>query len=1027
MTKQLRLLLLLSFLPTLLFAQGDILVNGKVTDDQGILLDGVNITISGSGRGVITGADGEYTITAKRTDKLQFSFIGFETRVIEIGDSTILNVVLVKKRDELDDVTVVAFGKQKKESVISAITSVDVKDLKVPSSNLTTSFAGRIAGLISYQRSGEPGADGAEFFIRGITTFGTGKANPLIIIDGVEADNLQLSRMTADNIASFSVMKDATATSLYGARGANGVILVTTKQGTEGKTKLTFRSEVSVSTPTEMVKIADPLTFMRLQNEATVTRDPLSAAPFSQSKIYNTQLGTNPLLYPAVDWQDFLLKDYGLNHRYNTTVSGGSAKARYFIGAEFTHDGGIFKEDKKNNFKNNSTVNRFNLFSNVNMDVTKTTEAKMRLSAQFDESRGPVVGGNQVFNYARNASPVLFQPFYEPTEETQYLKHILFGNAGVTGDYLNPYAELVKGYRQGAYSSMTAQLELHQKLDAITPGLLARGLVHFKRASSYAFGRSIGPFWYKYSTDATTGEGMLVSLNRNGRDFLSFDQGGKFVDAQLYGEGAIQYNSTINDNHHVGGLLVGTIREFVSGNAGSLLSSLPLRNLGLAGRFSYDYDSRYFFEGNFGYNGSERFARSNRWGFFPSIGVGWIASNESFWNSAAIKKLKFKGTYGLVGNDQIGVVSDRFFYISQVAIGTAPGYLFGSEWSNYIPGDNIARYGDDNITWEIARKFNAGIEINLWNKLEIQTDYFREVRSKILQDRSYIPVTMGLQTTPNSNIGEAFGHGTETMVEFNHSFEKDFWINARGTFTYASSKYRKFEEPDYSQTTPWLTRTGQKIFQHYGLVAERLFVDEAEVANSPVQTYGKYIAGDIKYRDINNDGQISELDFVPIGFPFVPEIIYGFGASTYFKGFDLSFFFQGSGRSSFLIDAQGTQPFVNGTRAILQAYADDHWSEDNRNSYALWPRLSTSPVSNNTQPSTWWLRDGSFLRLKTVEIGYNIGQKSIKKFGMTGARFYLTGSNLAVISKFKMWDPEMVNGLGYPLQRVYNLGLNIEF
>lgn len=1022
---KIKLQLILIFFPCWLFAQDEIQIKGKVMDEEGMLLAGVNVTVFGSSKGVITGNDGEYLIKVKPIDKLVFTFIGFESQTIEIKTAKATDIVLKRKKDEFTEVTVVAFGKQRKESVISAISTVKTKDLKVPSSNLTTAFAGRIAGLISYQRSGEPGADGAEFFIRGITTFGTGKANPLIIIDGVESDNIQLSRMTADNIASFSVMKDATATALYGARGANGVILVTTKQGIEGKTKITFRTEVSMSMPTDIVRVADPITFMKLQNEATITRDPLVAAPFSLSKIYNTEQGTNPLLYPSVNWLDYLLKDYTLNSRYNTTVSGGSEKVRYFVGAEFTRDEGLFKENDKNNFRNNSIVNRFNLFSNVNMNLTKTTEAKIRLSAQFDNTRGPIVGANQVFNYARNTSPVLFQPYYEQDEETKYLKHILFGNAGLNGDYLNPYAELVKGYRQGAYSSMTAQIELNQKLDVITPGLLVRGLVHFKRASSYAFGRSIVPFWYKYTTDASTGKNMLVALNNDkGKNFLSFDPGGKYVDAQIYGEGAIQYNSTLNDKHHVGGLLVGTIREFVSGNAGSLLASLPMRNLGLAGRLSYDYNSIYFIEGNFGYNGSERFAKSKRWGFFPSVGIGWIVSNENFWESDIFKKVKFKGTYGLVGNDQIGVVSDRFFYISQVAIGTAGGYTFGSEWSKYIPGDNIIRYGDENITWEIAKKFNIGFELNLWNKLEIQSDYFREIRSKILQYRANIPETMGLQTIPTSNIGEAYGQGTETSVDFNHSFNKDFWINVRGTFTYASSRYRKFEEPDYSSTTPWLRKTGQKIFQHYGLVAERLFVDEAEVENSPVQTFGKYMAGDIKYKDINNDGRITELDMVPIGFPYIPEIIYGFGSSAYYKGFDISFFFQGSSKSSFLIDAHGTQPFVDGTRAILQIYADNHWSEDNRNSYALWPRLSTYPVSNNTQPSTWWLRDGSFLRMKTVELGYNW---AMKKIGVSKARLYVTGTNLFVISPFKMWDPEMTNGLGYPLQRVYNIGLNVEF
>lgn len=1008
-----------------IFAQ-NVTIKGIVTDNQSNPLPGVTITITGTTKGVITDNEGFYSIEARPTDRLQFSFVGFEVQIIDINDQTTRNIVLEEKIDELEEVTIVAFGKQKKESVISSITAVNTKDLKVPSSNLTTSFAGRIAGMISYQRSGEPGSDDAEFFIRGITTFGSGKSNPLILIDGVESEQNQLSRMTPDNIASFSVMKDATATALYGARGANGVILVTTKQGIEGKTRVSLRSEFSLSTPTEMVKIADPITFMELQNEATRTRNPLIAVPFSLNKIYNTAQGNEPLMYPAIDWHDYLIKDHTINQRHNITISGGGPIARYFIGGEFTRDEGIFKENSLNNFNNNSLVERFNLFSNVNMNITKSTLVTIRFSAQFDETKGPVAGGDQMFYNARNASPVLFHPYYEPDEDTKFLKHILFGNAGETGNYLNPYAELVKGYRQSSYSIMSAQVELNQGLDFLAPGLSARGMMNFKRASSYSFGRSTGPFWYKYTKDASSGKGMLVSLNKNGRDFLSFDEGGKYVNSQIYGEAAIQYNQNFKDKHNIGGLLVTTISEFINGNAGSLLTSLPRRNIGIAGRLSYDYGSRYFIEGNFGYNGSERFAKSNRWGFFPSIGLGWIVSNEQFWHWGTIEKLKFKGTYGLVGNDQIGNVSDRFFYISQVSIGDAPGYTFGSEWREYIPGDNISRYGDDNITWEVAHKMNAGIELNLWGELEIQADYFHELRSKILQYRSYIPETMGLQTIPSSNIGEAEGYGTEIQIDFNHSFHKDFWLSTRGTFTYATSKYKKYEEPDYSQTMPWLQRTGQKLSQVYGYVAERLFVDEEEVKNSPIQ-FGKYMAGDIKYRDINNDGRITEQDIVPIGYPSVPEIIYGFGASMGYRNFDFSFFVQGSARSSFIVEPGPLQPFINGTRAIVQFIADNHWSEDNRNSYAFWPRLSTNQIENNTKASTWWLRDGSFLRLKTVELGYSIPERIINKVDLSRARVYLNGNNLTVLSAFKLWDPERSTALGYPLQRVINLGINVEF
>ena len=1015
-------------------------ISGTVlSGDDMMPLPGAAITIQNSTKGVLTDLDGKFTMEdVPESAYIVVEFVGYEKQVIPVAGQNSFTIKMQLKADVLDEVAVVAFATQKKESVLASVTAVDVNDLKVPSSNLTTSFAGRIAGLISYQRSGEPGADDAEFFIRGITTFGTGKADPLILIDGVESTQSQLARLTADNIASFSVMKDANATALYGARGANGVILVNTKEGKEGKTQVSFRAELSISSPTKMVDIADPITFMRLQNEATRTRNPLSPLPFSEEKIHNTERGTDPILYPAVDWEEYLLNRSTINQRYNFTVSGGGKVARFFVGGAYTRDEGIFKENAKNNFHNNSIVNRYNLFSNVNMNLTETTEAIIRLSGTFDESSGPLYGGDEMFSNIRNATPVLFMPYYEPDEDTKYLNHILFGNAGTTGTYLNPYAELVKGYKHSSYSVMSAQLELKQKFDMITEGLSARAMFNIKRTSSYTYGRSMKPYWYSYTKDPVTGEGRLKALNTDGEEFLSFDPYPKEIIAQMYVEAAVQYERKFG-KHNVGALLVYTMTEFVNGNAENasgnrLLASLPSRNIGFAGRISYDFDSRYFIEGNFGYNGSERFSKSQRWGFFPSAGVGWIISNEAFWTGSlkrVIDKLKLKATYGLVGNDQIGDINDRFFYLSQVNINSAsnpvPGYTFGTQWGEYIPGVNIVRYADPNITWEVSKKLNAGIELNFFKKLEIQADYFHEVRSKILQYRSYIPPTMGLQTIPTANIGVAQGSGMEVSVDYSQAFNKDFWINARGNFTYSTARYVKYEEPDYSTTTPWKAQTGQKLAQMWGLVAERLFVDEEEVKNSPVQTFGEYMAGDIKYKDINNDGRINDLDMVPIGYPSLPEIIYGFGASVGYKNFEFSFFMQGSGRSSFFIDAEGTQPFVNGTRAILQAYADNHWSEDNRNSYALWPRLSTTALANNTQPSTWWLRDGSFLRLKTVEIGYSLPDKIVRKMGMTRFRIYVNGDNLAVFSPFRMWDPEQANGLGYPLQRVINIGLNVEF
>ena len=494
--------------------------------------------------------------------------------------------------------------------------------------------------------------------------------------------------------------------------------------------------------------------------------------------------------------------------------------------------------------------------------------------------------------------------------------------------------------------------------------------------------------------------------------------------------------NSIKEKHEISGMLIGIMRELKYANAGNLQSSLPFRNLGLSGRFTYAFDGKYFSEFNFGYNGSERFANSQRFGFFPSFGLGWLASNEKFMEpiSGVLDNLKFKATYGLVGNDQIGSASDRFFYISQVNLSDGSmGSPFGQEFGNYINGVSIDRYANDQITWEKARMLNLGIEIGLFNKIDIQADYFTEYRSNILMDRAQIPASMGLQSPLRANVGEASSNGYEITLDYNDQLSKDLFVGFRGNFSYADSRFEVFEELDYqSAGLPWRSRIGLNLSQPYGYIAERLFIDEADVANSPLQTFGEYMAGDIKYKDINNDGIIDINDEVPIGYPTTPKIIYGFGLSSKYKHFDFSFFFQGSAKSSFFIDAYNSSPFIDtyggaiGNNALLNAWANDHWSENNRNLYAAWPRLSSQLIDNNNRNSTWWLRDGTFLRLKSVEIGYSIEDKAASKLGLTSARFYITGTNLLTFSKFKLWDVEMGgNGLGYPIQLGYNFGINL--
>lgn len=1022
------------------------IIKGVVLDNNNEPIIGATLLVTNTNIGAATDLDGNFTLKVPASAKsIEVSFMGYEKKVLPFHPSKLNDFRVINLNESgiaLEDVTIVAFAKQKKESVLGSISTIKPSELKTTSSNLTTGFAGKLAGVVAYQRSGEPGQDNAEFFIRGVTTFGTGKANPLILIDNIELTSSDLSRLNPDDIASFSILKDATATALYGARGANGVILVTTKEGTEGSMKLSFRIENSFSAPVKEIDVADPITFMKLHNEAVRTRDPLAQLPYLESHIAAREQGLNPYVYPVVDWKDMLFKDYTTNQRGNLNISGGGRVARYYIALSYAKDNGILSVDPVNSFNNNIQLNKYTVRSNVNMNLTKTTELAVRVSGTFDSYQGPLAGGADMYTKSIKANPVLFPATYLPDQAHQYANHVLFGNYGNGGEYMNPYAEMLRGYKESEETAVLAQLELKQNLNFLTKGLKARLLVNATRNSYFDLTRAYQPFYYSMgSYDKYTDTYTLTALNPDtGTDYLGYSQGGKLVSSSIYLESSLSYDRIFSKKHSVSGMLVYTIREFKTGNENTLHESLPARNMGLAGRFTYGLLDRYFVEANFGYNGSERFDRNNRWGFFPSGGLGWVVSKEKFWTNSSFSKVvnlfKLKGSYGLVGNDNIS--EDRFFYLSEVNMNNSGNsFSFGTDFNNTYNGISISRYANDKIGWEISHKLNLGVEMKLFDNLEIQADYFTERRTNILQDRADIPTTMGFQAIPKANLGEAKGSGIDMSVDYSLIINKDWWMTIRGNFTYASSEFSKYEEPDYS-STPWLSRIGAKISQPWGLIAERLFVDQADVLNSPKQQFGEYMAGDIKYKDINKDGIIDNRDRVAIGYPTTPEIIYGFGLSIGYKSFDFNCFFQGSARSSFIINPGKITPFVQpsdvamagkkGNNALLQFIADNHWSEENQNVYALWPRLSATAIANNNQSSTWWLRDGTFLRMKSAEIGYTLPRNLASKVRLQNMRIYASGTNLFNLSSFKLWDSEMGdNGLGYPIQRVYNIGLQLSF
>lgn len=1013
-------------------------VTGRVLDTKGQAIPGVNIRIKNTQSGVVTNPEGDYTLQLKSaTDTLVFSFVGFQKQEVAVGGRSTINVVLLEDKNDLDDVVIVAYGHQKKQSMVSSITTINPKELKGPTSNLTTMLAGRISGMVSYQRSGEPGADNASFFIRGITSFGSGKQDPLILIDGMESTSTELARLQPDDIAGFSVLKDAAASSLYGARGANGVILVNTKSGKSGATRMNVRFENSMASNTRNFKLADNITYMRLANEASLTRDPLGKLLYPQNKIDHTVAGDNPLLYPNNNWIDQLIKKNTNNQRLNINLNGGSPKAQYYVGATMNQDNGILKTQRGSGFNSNIKLRSYEVRSNVNLKLTNTTEAIIRTTGNFDDYNGPVGGGSAIFNSVLKANPVRFPAIF-PASDLPNVKHPLFGNAarGNEGEvFKNPYAEMVSGFQQYNTSTLNVQLELKQDFNFLTPGLSARVMVYTKRYSRFSLSRRYSPFYYAAnpSLDASSGYTLSILNEKTGTEYLGYSPGEKLVETTSYAEAAVNYNRTFNKVHNIGALLIGIRRNYISGQSSDLQQSLPFRNQGLSGRVTYGYDDRYMLEGNFGYNGSERFAKKNRFGFFPSVGVAWNVSSEDFFEDITntVSKLKLRATYGLVGNDQIGRAEDRFFYLSNVNLND--GGLqswFGEDYAYTRPGVSISRYPNELISWERANKANLGMDISFWHALNLTMDIYKERRTSILMSRAYVPNTMGLTAPVSANVGVAEGRGFDLAADYNKTFGK-LWVQARGTFTYAASELLVNEEPDYASNMKYLSRVGHSIGQRYGLIAERLFVDDEDVKNSPRQNFGEVRGGDIKYRDLNNDGQITDLDMANgLGFPVTPEVIYGFGFSVGYKNFDISTFFQGSARSALYIDPSGISPFVAegaSENGLLDVIANDHWSEDNRNIYAFWPRLGLTQNENNNKLSSWWMRNGAFLRMKSAELGYNIGDKGLKKYRIAGLRLYVNATNLFVISAFKLWDPEQGgNGLGYPIQRVFNFGVNVQ-
>ena len=994
------------------------------TDNKPIL--GVSVYVDGTTVGTLTDEQGRYNLAVPAgTTEVCFSYMGFEDKVIPLSQPLLFSLVtLIEQNTTMDEVVVVGFGRQKKESLVGSISTIAPSKLKMTSSNLSSSFVGKVAGIVSVQSSGEPGADGSSFWIRGISTFGSNK-EPLIILDGVEIDKTILNSIAPETIEQFSILKDATSTALYGSRGANGVMLITTKSGANSeRMSINVRVENGWSMPTRITPIADGVTYMENYNEARRMRD--MAEHFMPEKIENTKLGTNSIIYPNNNWYEMLFKDFSMNQNVNANIRGGSNKIDYFLNVSVHNEGGMLRNTKMSNYTTSENMQKYTFQSNISASVTKTTKAALKLTTQLMNRKGTSAVAEDLFGYTMTVNPVDFPAFFPAQEGGD--EHVRYGNApGWDGGaaQINPLAILNRGYCNKFWGNVLATFTLDQDLKFITEGLKIGGLASFKNYTYSNTWNQLNPYYYNLTDYWMGADGNYVydmmEIGTTGTNYLIpgvSNSGNRIFNFQVTAD----YSRSFG-RHDVAATLVYHQRETISNVPTAEQNKiLPYREQGFAGRVTYAFDSRYLFEANFGYNGSENFYAKNRWGFFPSVAVGWVISNEPFFYGVkdVLSLLKLRASYGLVGNDSLPM---RFAYLTLVNMNSTDnefkGYFGGDEFKIYN-GIQVTRWGNSDASWEVSRKLNVGLEIGLFNDLTIMADFFYEQRNDIFMLRRSIPASSGFQeSTPYANIGAVLNRGVDMSLEYNKAINSDLVISVQGTFTYAHNEVTEKDEPKYQYDYQKLI--GKPINSIYGYVADGLFVDQQDIDNSAKQEFGAIIRpGDIKYKDLNGDGVINGNDMTSLGYPTIPEITYGLGASIQWKKFDFSFFFQGV--TNVAIEMKNHHPFVTNVYSgynMQQWIAKDHWTVENQNVNAAYPRLSATWNTNNTQTSSFWIKDGSYLRLKNLELGY-----TIKSF-----RIYASATNLFTLSPFKYWDPELGsgNGLKYPLQRQVKVGLQYNF
>lgn len=1003
----------------------NIVVTGVVTDAQKEPLIGVNVAVKDvPGLGAITDINGKYKISIEPYQRLIFSYVGFDKVEVLIKEQRVVNVSMKESAaSSLDEVVITGTGVQKKLTVTGAITTVNVSDLThTANGNVVNALAGNVAGVLAMQTSGQPGRNTSEFWIRGISTFGA-STSALVLVDGFERD---LDDVNIEDIESFSVLKDASATAIYGSRGANGVVLITTKHGKAGKINIDAKVETSYNTRTITPKFVDGYTYATMMNEARITRN--QEPIYQQDELDLLRMGLDPDLYPNVDWTDLLLKDGAMTYRANVNMNGGGSTARYFVSLSYLKEDGMYKTDEtlRKDYNTNANANTWNYRLNTDIDITKTTLLKVGVSGSLKKYNEPGLSGDvwKSLMYQNPISvPVMYSNGYVPA----------YG----TGDRTNPWVLATQtGYKEHWENTIQSNLTLEQKLDFITQGLKFVGRFGFDTWNKNNIDRIKWPEQYKAQRFRDE-NGNLVFDRVTEEQKMKQTSSAEGNRNEIF-EAELHYDRGFKE-HHVGGLLKFNqdSKVFTVGTGEDIKKGIARRHLGLAGRVSYNWNYRYFADFNFGYNGSENFADGHRFGFFPAVSAAWNVAEEPIIkkNLKWMNMFKIRYSFGKVGNDVLKIGDDEYRFPYLYTIGDGSGYTWADyNYNNSYSGKRYTDLASNYATWEIATKHDLGVDLALFNdKFTATIDYFHEQREGIWMERKYLPSIVGLGSNPRANVGKVLSEGFDGNFAFREKINK-VDITVRGNITYSQNTI--LEKDEENNVYPYQMERDYRVNQAKGLIALGLFKDYDDIRNSPKQEFGTVQPGDIKYKDVNGDGVVNDGDKVAIGATTKPNMIYGFGISASWKGLDVNVHFQGAGKTSFFIEGATVHAFSAGEWGnILSDVANSNrWIDHEisgtmatENPNASYPRLSYGGNSNNYRQSTFWLRNGSYLRLKTLELGYSIPKPLVNKIRFNNIRLFLRGSNLLTFSSFKLWDPELGSSTGteYPLAKSLTLGLSV--